>query len=1071
MQAAAWLQHGGGCTMCFSFAGRIATLSRPPLPKVGEMIKRILCSSFLFCLVAFATHLGAQASSTIVILDEPNFPAIDTAPVPTALLHQAFPSAIFSPAAELNRHLSAQPTGLLVLPYGSAFPLDQWPAIKEFLAHGGNLLTLGGRPFTRPARFENGKWQLLPETYAFARELLISDYQETPGSLHLASILNKDEAVADYSLLQWQRAYSMVIRLSQQETSTRVGASGSFDSQLKTLLWRTSGGNRVAAPIVEIDHYQNQFAGGRWVMVNAQIDKAFLESSGAVAFLEGLAKQATNGAELLRVTPQYALFLPGEEWQFELEWSRFQKPPESSRMSIVISREGQPEAKQTIDLGKYSHQGVTTFTLPSSGRPGFYRVHVQMSCGADKCGSYHTAFWVRDEAYLHSGPAVTVDKNYFRIDGKPIEVIGTTYMASDAQRLYFRYPNPYVWDEDMKQMEDAGINMLRTGLWTDWDKVTGDTGVASERTRRTMEAFLMTARKHGLPVQFNLFAFMPEVFGGVNPYLDPVAVQKQQKFVASMVQPFARVPFLIWDVINEPSFDNPKRFFATHPNGDAAETAAWNNWLLHKYGSRGAIESAWKASFPEGSIPPPNDQDMSAQSASDGGHPLAIYDFSIFAQDSFAAWADKMRQTIRDTGSQQLITIGQDEGGALFSPSPSFFKKSVDFSTMHSWWMNDDLLWDSLAVRQSGMPTLVQETGVIAEIGPNGRPRRTPQADGALLEKKFGIAAATGAGAIEWLWNVNALMRSQQEITIGAVRPDGTEKPDAQVLRAYANFAKAIQDRLSEPTLEEVTILTSQSAQFSVLGGLAIDAQRRAVRAMNYACHISARMVSENNIDDIEGSKLVILPSAQLLQDASWQSLMTYVDKGGNLLLTGPVERDEHWEPRNRLRQLGIDAATATLDYRNTTVNIGVEHIEAAFASAAQRALETLVLPDGRSYMEVKHGKGTIFIVAAPVELAESPSSASAVYRHVLSTIGIAPEFEAVRLPPGVLVRTEIMKDSLLYLFVSESSRNEDIDLRDKLTGAHLKLTLPALRTNLLLLDRPTGAVHASYLGPEWLAN
>jgi endo-1,4-beta-mannosidase len=806
-------------------------------------------------------------------------------------------------------------------------------------------------------------------------------------------------------------------------------------------------------------------------MVNAQIDKAFFESSGAVAFLEGLAKQAAGGAELLRITPKYALFLPGEEWQFELEWNRFQKPPESSGISITVSHEGQREAEQTIDLGNYSHPGVTTFTLPSSGRPGFHRVDVQMFCGANKCGSYHTAFWVGDEAYLYSGSMVTVDKNYFRIDGKPIEVVGTTYMASDAQRLYFRYPNPYVWDEDMEQMEDVGINMLRTGLWTDWDKVTTDTGVASEQTRRTMEAFLMTARKHGLPVQFNLFAFMPEVFGGINPYLDPVAVQKQQKFVASMVQPFARVPFLIWDVINEPSFDNPKRFFATHPNGDAAETDAWNNWLLHKYGSRGAIESAWKATFPEGPIPPPNDQDMSAQSANDGGHPLAIFDFELFSQDSFAAWADKMRQTIRDTGSKQLITIGQDEGGALSSPSPSFFKKSVDFSTMHSWWMNDDLLWDSLAVRQAGMPMLVQETGVMAEIGPDGRPRRTPQADAALLEKKFGIAAATGAGAIEWLWNVNALMRSQQEITIGAVRPDGTEKPEAQVLRAYANFAKAIQGRLSDPVPEEVTILTSQAAQFSVLGGLAIDAQHRAVRAMNYACHISARMVSENNIDDIEGSKLVILASAQLLQDTTWQSLMTYVDKGGNLVVTGPAERDEHWQPGNRLRQLGIDATAATLDYRDTTIAMGAENIEASFASAAQKALETSILPDGRSYMEVKHGKGTIFIVAAPVELAESPDSAAAVYRHVLSSLKIAPEFEAAHLPHGVLVRTEIMKDSVLYLFVSESSRNEDIDLRDKLTGAHLKLTLPASRTRLLLLDRATGAVLASYAGPEWPAN
>jgi hypothetical protein len=1032
------------------------------------MMKRLLYCFALFCLVASATNLSAQTSPGIVILDEPGLPAIDTAPVPMPLLHQALPTAIFSPASELNRNLSDQPTGLLILPYGSAFPLDQWPAIKQFLAHGGNLLTLGGRPFTRPAQFENGQWQLLPETYAFARELLISDYQETPGSSHLASIINKDEASGDFSLLQWQRAYSMVIRLSQQENSTRIGASGTFDSQLKTLLWGTSGGNRLAAPIVEIDHYQNQFAGGRWVMVNAQIDKAFIESPGAAAFIQALARQSANGAELLRVTPKYALFLPGEPWQFELEWNRFQKPPVSSRMAISVSQEGQQEAEQTIDLGKYSHQDVTTFTLPSSGLPGFHRVDAQMLCGADKCGSYHTAFWVRDEAYLHSGPAVTVDRDYFRIDGKPIEVIGTTYMASDAQRLYFRYPNPYVWDEDMEQIADSGINMLRTGLWTDWDKVTTDSGVANECTRRTMEAFLMTARKYGLPVQFNLFAFMPEVFGGINPYLDPEAVQRQQKFVESMVQPFAHVPFLMWDVINEPSFDNPKRFFSTHPNGDAAESDAWNKWLLHKYGSRTAIESAWKASFPLGPIPPPNDQDMAAQSSSDGGHPLAIYDFELFAQESFAAWAGKMRQTIRDTGSQQLITIGQDEGGALFSPSPSFFSQDVDFSTMHSWWMNDDLLWDSLASKQSGMPVLVQETGVMAESGPDGRPRRTPQADAALLEKKFGIAAATGAGAIEWLWNVNSLMRSQQEITIGAVRPDGTEKPEAQVLRAYAKFAQAIQGRLSEPSPEEVTILTSQAAQFSVLGGLAIDAQHRAVRAMNYACHIPARMVSENNIDDIAGSRLVILPSAQLLQDATWQRLMAYVENGGNLLLTGSVERDEHWEPRNRLRQLGIDAATATLDYRDTTINMGAESIAVSFASEAQKALETLLLPDKRSYLEVKHGKGTIFIVASPVELAESPDSAVAVYRHVLSSLGITPEFEVAHLALGVLVRTEIMKDSVLYLFVSETSRNENIDLLDKLTGAHLKLTLPALRTSLLLLDRASGTVVATYAGPEW---
>ena len=136
---------------------------------------------------------------------------------------------------------------------------------------------------------------------------------------------------------------------------------------------------------------------------------------------------------------------------------------------------------------------------------------------------------------------------------------------------------------------------------------------------------------------------------------------------------------------------------------------------------------------------------------------------------------------------------------------------------------------------------------------------------------------------------------------------------------------------------------------------------------------------------------------------------------------------------------------------------------------AAQRALETLHLADKQSYIEVRQGKGNIFLVATPVEFAESPDAAAAVYQHVLSQIGIAPEFEAAHLPSGVLLRPEVLKDSVLYLFVSESSADQDIDIRDKLSGANLKLNLQASRTKLVLLDRTTGAVLAAYSGPEWL--
>ena len=91
-------------------------------------------------------------------------------------------------------------------------------------------------------------------------------------------------------------------------------------------------------------------------------------------------------------------------------------------------------------------------------------------------------------------------------------------MSSEVQRLYFEHPNVYVWNQDLAQIHDAGLNMIRTGWWTGWDKFSDENGQPYERTLRTIEAYLMTARKYGLPVQFNFFAFLPDVLGGANRF-------------------------------------------------------------------------------------------------------------------------------------------------------------------------------------------------------------------------------------------------------------------------------------------------------------------------------------------------------------------------------------------------------------------------------------------------------------------------------------------------------------------------------------------------------------------------
>ena len=173
-----------------------------------------------------------------------------------------------------------------------------------------------------------------------------------------------------------------------------------------------------------------------------------------------------------------------------------------------------------------------------------FRSSRRNSSKATACGrSTIPDIWIRDEAYLHSGPPFSVNRDYFELDGHPLAVVGTTYMSSEVQRLYFEHPNVYMWNQDLGQIHDAGLNMIRTGWWTGWDKFCDENGQPYERTLRTIEAYLMTARKYGLPVQFNIFAFLPDVLGGTNAFLDPASRAPAADFDLRRRCPFPRRPF------------------------------------------------------------------------------------------------------------------------------------------------------------------------------------------------------------------------------------------------------------------------------------------------------------------------------------------------------------------------------------------------------------------------------------------------------------------------------------------------------------------------------------------------
>ncbi|MGH9733791.1 MAG: hypothetical protein ACRD8A_04275 [Candidatus Acidiferrales bacterium] len=1012
-------------------------------------------------LMMTAPSARAQQSG-VIVFHEDHFPTADTASPSQTDLSSLIPGARFVATDQLHDALAGASTRLLVLPYGSAYPEAACPDIYAYLQRGGNLLVLGGRPFTRAAYRDNSGWHLRAYSVRDILPLLIDQYQETPGSAGYR-FEDNPEIVDRLPRFSWQHAFSPIIHLTSSDVYTRDGSAGRLDARLDALAWGTRNGRRMSAPAIRIDHVRNKFAGGRWIFLNADLSPDFYSSSEASQIVSALASAAQQGAEEFVVSPVLPLYLPGEPVELNIRWKSAEPTEPGLSVRITVSSNDHPQASPLTQSVKLPSS--LPVVIPPPKTRGLFTVTAELLDGSQPRAIYHSGFWIRDLDYLRSGPRLSVNPNYFELNGQPLAVVGTTYMASDVQRLYFDHPNVYVWNEDLGQISDAGLNMIRTGWWTGWDKFCDEEGRPYERTLRTMEAFLMTARRHGLPVQFEFFAFLPVVLGGENAYFDPQAVRRQTNLISSVVERFHDVPFLAWDLINEPSFS--KYTWKMRPNGDPFELSAWNRWLNARYTDRATLADDWNLpSIASGAtLPVPTEQEFDPRGMYAGPNSLKLYDFFEFAQDTFANWVKNLRSAIRATGSQQLITIGQDEGGFDDRLSPAFFDRYVDFTTNHSWWNNDALLWDSLVAKQPGLPMLIQETGLQREITLDQIARRTPEQYASLLERKVALSFVEGSGAIQWLWNSNDFMTAGNEVPIGALRADATEKPEATVLRNMARFATEIHASLVDPQPADVAIITSQAAQFSAIRELQISAQRNAVRAAAYVDQMPVRVIAANQVPNMGHPKLAILPSPQALADSTWDALLAYVKSGGNLLITGPIGRDTHWHRVDRARAIGLDGAKVEpLAIHNAQLSVNGETIPLSFDFNAQTWLETFEFNGGQQLKQLAVGAGHIFWGPYPVELAEETTAAAKLYSAVFSGVGIASPFELKSPPaPGVLIYPTILRDSVLYVMASETDHDCDLDLVDKTTHAELKLRLRSGHAAMALVRKSDGAVAAKY--------
>ena len=990
-------------------------------------------------------------------------------------------------AAALN--LAEAPFLCLVWLHGSYFPEEIWPPLIRFLGQGAGLVVIGGTPFRRPCRLVDGQWQADADVPSYLHELgmhevlLVSEEHEVDrwqANPDIPCLLGGEAAFAtregDHFVLHGSAA---------PDHPHESGSSGPIDSEVFPLLsgLDRQGRSRLAS-VVLVEQKRGTYAGGRWIFAHRLTDRGFWHHGGDKHLLR-LAHFAQKGSQDLFLAPSYPSYYLHEKPTLIVRVQSLQSFNER-KWSVVVSVTPADHGDQilwvrTFEVVAADHPASLSLPVDLKLDPGLYHVQARFTeidpdLSEPEVRTLHQGFWGYDQRLLCSQERMAAGHDYFKKGTTPFPIVGTTYMASDVARKFLFQPNSYVFDQDMAAIREHGLNFVRTGLWTAWRHAMFMDGQPSEAVLRALDAFFLSANRHQLEVTFTFFSFTPEAWEGENPYLDPRSIRAQKRFIAAIVERHQNTTNVQWDLINEPSLFDPQRIFqGPRSHHDRFEIQAYRNWLQRRHQTIERLQSRWVMTplrlpgFDHVTPPEPPAIPFDIQDVTVNKNGLPWLDYALFTMDMFNAWAKDLAGMIHRIAPAALVTAGQDEALSGQRPSPFFYQASVDYTTVHSWWLMDQLAWDGIFAKTPNQPNLVQETGIMYLEQANGRAQRTEIELAEILERKFAYAFGTrSAGAVQWIWNTNAYMNNVNESNIGALRVDGSEKPEAQVLEKFARFIESVRDWFVDRPLETVAVVYPYSNDLSHRR-LAVEATVRLTQALSYDLKVPFRAVGEYQLDTLfaKTPRLIMVPSPHNFSRHARQQLLDLAKTHPvTIFWTGPVNLDEYWQeydsgiaiaetPSSLARHEMLNLEHRTLlfpfDYRQSVVGLHGQRRAPGHATAIHAT---------------PLGQGDLLWCPLPVELSTNLEGLACVYRFVLESAQIS-ETTDWRVEPGPMAvfcrRLDFSPKGSIFVLISEAAYPSTVTITlHERPHLRYRITVPGLRAVLVAADA-SGHIRASY--------
>ena len=995
------------------------------------------------------------------------------------LRNQGFSCHRISPKDLIDRHEVLDGVRILVNAMGKGYPEEGFTRLYAFYQDGGCILSLTPYSFTTPFVLEGEHAVFRPNDLRALHTLRLIDKWVATGDSsgqHTVCTHPRYAFITENDLIgSFSESCSAVYRFADEQYEP--------DSRLTVCCQSVHEDGRVlGAPVVRIDHDDY----GTLAFINVLLAKNYFATEKGLALIRGLAEELLWPRVFLSVSAGYGRYSETETPELTIVCEHLHTGMNNVRISEYLL-----EARAELPDGTVLDEASWCIAAPDEKRfsplvwrpdiscTGEIDVFVTLSWEGGVLDEYRTGFYRLSDADMERTLASfvpvkldsSVSTDFCVRAGRPFPMHGTNYFVTDAFRRCFENMNVLLCRQEMAQIVSAGINILRTGIWVGHDLFYSEDGFVSERAARNLQAFLLTAVKFDLPVQFVLGASTFDHWDRSRCYIhDPYLIKRARNAFGDFARRFKSFPNVMVDAINEPSYSSAGAWRLGRPSGSPYEKEHWHQWLRKKYNDDlSALRRSWRrtdaeiSSFAECELP---DKTLFEReyNRTYGDYPVyaSVNDFFAFARESFNQWLDGIYHAVKDIAPDMIFMMGRDEELRIPAEQDMAHAGLVQMINIHQWNKNAAMFTEYVFNRIKGMPCCGQEMGTYPYFGPDGEEITTEEDCRRLLDRKL---AYSFGNWLQWQYQNDPKMGGSHEVDLGLLRADKTETPSMELVRLNAFIDEKMAEYLTgrDDEASGIVMLHPTSFYFSCDSDVAMRAAVNSVLALHYRCGHTADMVLEHifasgDKKQVGRPDLMIVPCAHMLSDAAFERLMHFAEAGGTVLLSGGAWRDEHCCVTDRLMSLFPDAAAVPMRSRESFILEGRE-TEVTFYGAVEKWRNTAAVFQTTLFSgvpEVKTrplGKGTLIVCPVPVEMSDCPRAIEQLYSYALRVSGTENRvMEVGKKNAGILIYPMVYDRATLYTFANEG-RQAAATVIDRRTGVKIEVTIPAERSARVWID------------------